>query len=78
VRWTAQAWTCHYRVLWANLMRLSHVQVCAAVAAKVDWAAEAKDLDSKSPLEAMDHVRLLTDACQRSAALICLSRESAH
>ncbi len=38
-----------------------HVQVNAAVAEKVDWEAEAKDLDSKSPLEGMDHVSVLSN-----------------
>jgi hypothetical protein len=43
--------TCSYRLLLqAN---------AAAVEAKVDWPALAKELDSKSPLEIMDKVMVM-------------------
>ena len=51
-----------FHQLHANFKR---AQVNAAVAEKVDWAAQAKDLDTKSPLEIMDHVR-------RHAAMPCM------
>ncbi len=36
---------------------LRQVNAAAAVATEVDWASAAKELDPKSPLEIMDHVR---------------------
>lgn len=37
---------------------LTQVNAAAVEAKPVDWAATAKELDPKSPLEIMDHVRM--------------------